>query len=91
MAEMSDKELIGYCDIHCETPRALFHRDQVNRMLALAGHPKNFAYEVSKYQEWLSVHEEMKELCELARKRIELNSSTVIPDNVIKFPVREHA
>ena len=30
---MTDAELIGYCDIHCETERALFNDRQINRML----------------------------------------------------------
>lgn len=34
---MDDRELIGYCEIHCHTDRALFHVDHVKRMCALAG------------------------------------------------------
>lgn len=84
MAEMTDDELIRYCDSHCETQRALFHRDHVNRMLSLAGHPEGWAREVPEYQQWLSVHDEMKDLCELARERKTLLASPP-PDNVVSM------
>lgn len=35
--EMSDDELIGYCEIHCKTERALFHVSHVERIYKLAG------------------------------------------------------
>lgn len=63
--EMTDEQLIGYCEIHCETPRALFKGSHINRMLELAGHPKGFVQRVPDDQ-FISVHEEMKELCKLA-------------------------
>lgn len=61
---MTDDELIGYCQIHCETPRALFHADHVNRMLVLAGR------EPQDLEGFYSLHEEMEELCKLARERL---------------------
>ena len=64
MSEMTDDELIGYCLIHCRTERALFHKDQINRMIALAGFPEGFPESVDI--EWQSVHEPMKVLCDLA-------------------------
>lgn len=64
---MTDVELIGYCLIHCETPRALFSADQVNRMLKLSGCDEYNAPITS----WVSVHEEMAEMCKLARCRME--------------------
>ncbi len=33
---MEDDELIGYCELHCQTTRALFHFEHVNRMIELA-------------------------------------------------------
>lgn len=68
MAEMTDRELIGYCRIHCTTERALFHADHINRMLALAGYPEGF---VKRVDGWLSVHEPMRELCDLAEARLQ--------------------
>jgi ribosomal protein L17 len=68
MSEMTDRELIGYCRIHCTTERALFHRQHVNRMLDLAKHPDYFA---RVDQEWLSIHEgEMLPLCDRAEERL---------------------
>jgi hypothetical protein len=61
---MSDEELIGYCQLHCETERALFSGAQINRMILLAGCPSDFVTSVS--EGWHSLHEEMAELCELA-------------------------
>lgn len=37
---MTDIELLGYADIHCETERALFHVDHIRRLFALAGEPE---------------------------------------------------
>ncbi len=34
---MSDSELAGYADIHCETPRALFHKSHVIQLYKMAG------------------------------------------------------
>lgn len=64
---MTDSELIGYCELHCKTERALFHADHVNRMLELAGHPEGYVHRVTG---WLSVHEEMQRLVDLARARL---------------------
>lgn len=70
MTDMSDEDLIGYCEIHCRTQRALFHRDHVNRMLVLAGHPEGFVKEIPEWQEFISVWDEMEELCRLATERM---------------------
>jgi hypothetical protein len=64
---MTDRELIGYCRLHCKTERALFSADHVNRMLKLAGHPAGY---VQRVDGWLSAHEEMTHLCDLAEKRL---------------------
>lgn len=37
MPEMTDEELIGYAEIHSDTPRALFHRRHIERLAKLAG------------------------------------------------------
>ncbi|MDM7992965.1 MAG: hypothetical protein QUS11_06585 [Candidatus Fermentibacter sp.] len=34
---MTDEELLGYAFIHCETELALFHRQHIIRLFALAG------------------------------------------------------
>jgi N-acetyl-anhydromuramyl-L-alanine amidase AmpD len=66
--EMTDEEFIGYCDIHCGTPRALFSGAQINRLARLAmrlepRHPEN---------EWLAAHEDtVKPLVKLAREHLE--------------------
>lgn len=60
---MNDDELIGYCEIHCKSERALFSAEHINRMSALAG---GYCHRVSG---WLSLHEEMDEMCRLARER----------------------
>lgn len=63
---MLDEELLGYCEIHCKTERAMFNSDQINRIAKLAGEkgrvPKG----------WYSMHEEMQELVDEARARKEL-------------------
>jgi len=61
---MNDNDLIGYCDIHCETPRALFNGKQINRMLELAGETQRVPPDT-----WLSLHEDMKVLVKRARAR----------------------
>ena len=74
--EMTDKQLIGYCSLHCETPRALFHGKHINRMLKLAGYPADFVRQVSP-DEWISVHEPMQELCKLASARLKEEENEV--------------
>jgi len=70
--EMTDEQLIGYCEIHCETQRALFNGKQVKRMLALAGELN--AIEGTGLQvgddDWFSIKWGMRELCEKARKNL---------------------
>ena len=70
--EMTDEQLIGYCEIHCETPRALFNGKQFKRMLVLAG--ELTAIEGTGLQvdddAWFSIKGGMRELCEKARKNL---------------------
>lgn len=63
---MTDEQLIGYCEIHCQTERALFNNEQVNRMLELAGSHVR----LSTMSTWTTVRDEMVLLCEMARFRL---------------------
>ena len=73
---MTDSELIGYCRLHCRTPRALFNGKQVNRMIELAGFPDGWLTDIVDDPEiWIPVHEEMLELCDLAEKRLSKEDS----------------
>jgi len=64
---MNDEELIGYCELHCKTERALFNDDQVNRMIVLAGYPPDYVMFVSSG--WYSLHADMARLVTLAKRR----------------------
>jgi len=72
---MDIKRLVGYCDIHSETPRALFHKDMIAQMIDYAGNPEDYptAEEMFKADiEWQSLHEEMKTLVNLCREKYNL-------------------
>ena len=75
MDEMTDIELIGYCEIHCATERALFAAEHVNRMIELAGNPLDFR----RQSGWVSAHGEMQELCDLARARLVPPAPAIAP------------
>lgn len=79
---MDGIDLIGYCEIHCHTERALFVGAHVNRMIELAGNPKGFRH-VDPNQ-FYTVKGDMERLCELARERL-LNPPTC---KVIQFQPR---
>lgn len=49
-----DKELIGYCDIHSKTPRALFHVNNVNKLCKLIGPPHMIQNILQPPHSWLS-------------------------------------
>lgn len=69
---MDDQRLIGYCESHCTTERALFNGEQISRMIRLAGQPKNYA-QASRFdkEDWLSVDEAtMLPLVKLARENL---------------------
>lgn len=74
-AEMSDIELIGYCEIHCTTERALFAAEHVNRMIELAGNPQGFKRQSSR----VSAHEEMQKFCDLALARLAPPTADIAP------------
>lgn len=65
----SAEELIGYCEIHCTTERALFSGKQIIDILRLADDQDGWESYIDP-TEWLSMHEEMAELCEKARARL---------------------
>ncbi len=68
MADLTDQELPGYCEIHCRTERALFHSKHLNRMLELAGHPDGYFKTVP--EGFHAVYSEtMDPLIKLARER----------------------
>ena len=60
----SDEELIGYCELHCKTERALFNGIQIKRMHKLAGKEIPPAADNA----WSSMYGDMAELCKLARR-----------------------
>jgi hypothetical protein len=60
---MTDEELIGYCESHCTTERALFHSKHINRMIILAGRGEHDA----KLDGWYSMHSDMQNLVDMAR------------------------
>lgn len=67
--------LVGYCNLHSETPRALFHKDMVAQMIDYAGNPKDYptAEEMANAEiEWHSLKEEMKTLVNLCREKYDL-------------------
>lgn len=69
---MTDDQLISYCDSHCESQRALFNKEQIARMIELAGNPEGYPTPEDirgGVREWISVHKEMKELVNLANSR----------------------
>lgn len=78
---MTDEELISYCEAHCQTPRALFSPDQINRMLELAG-------ERCRVESWMSLWDEMADLCRMARKRQAARKQTAL---ILPFPRKEKA
>ena len=78
-----DSRFIGYCEIHCQTERALFHARDINRMIVLAGSPVKplTGFQADGFH---SMHESMAELCQLARERQKkLNSPP--PDNIVSL------
>lgn len=93
---MDNEALIGYCELHCQSERALFSSADINRMLVLAGNPTHFVKSVPEGR-FFSVHEQMEELCRLARARLrvapQLPKALVGADmtNIVLFPVKAAA
>jgi len=64
---MTDNVFLGYCDIHCETPRALFSYVHCVRLYRLAGHD----VPDPETQGFHAMHEEeAKPLIATARERL---------------------
>lgn len=66
--EMTDEQLISYCEMHCKTERALFNRKHVARMVALAGLDESLLG--PPYREWFQLWEDMEKLCTMAREQM---------------------
>jgi hypothetical protein len=49
-ASMTDKELLGYTEIHSRTERALFSPEHANRLLEMAG-------QLGRVDGWVAIHE----------------------------------
>lgn len=64
---LTDEQFVNYCEIHCQTQRALFSGRDINRMLDLARGPDEYIRYLPA-DEWFSVHEEMQELVDRARE-----------------------
>ena len=62
------EQLIRYCSLHCTTPRALFKGIHVNKMIDLADAHDEF--NKIKDDSWISLHEDMEELVELAEAKL---------------------
>ncbi|WP_415912280.1 hypothetical protein [Neptuniibacter sp. QD37_11] len=78
--------LIGYCEYHCQTEAAKFSGKQINDMIALAGYPEAFAFQVTRFpltpysvdpEGWWTVHEAMEELVELATLNLQAEQNAV--------------
>lgn len=77
---MNDIELIDYCERHCEKVASRFSGRQVNRMLALAGHPDGYPESVPA-ETTVFMKEDMKTLVQLARARQthQKSGATIVP------------
>jgi hypothetical protein len=70
VADLTDREFIGYCRIHCTTERALFVGAHINRILDLAGRPEGYNQDRIPDGSWHSLSEGwMLPLCDLADAR----------------------
>ena len=68
---MDDKALIGYCEIYSETPRALFHKKHIARILRLAEYEEAAQAVAEQMLAFEAVHDdEMHPLCDLARANL---------------------
>jgi hypothetical protein len=65
---MKGDDLLGYAEIHCETPLALFHRKHVRELFALAGEPVPSNVDEREY--WSCGPDIVKPLVAKARDRM---------------------
>ena len=73
---MNDKELLGYCEIHCTTQRAMFSADHLNILFELAGANR-------RVTGWHSAHEDVvMPLVREARRRMAQPKLTLIQGGV---------
>jgi hypothetical protein len=70
--DMTDQELIDYCEEHCRTPMAMFHRNHIRRMFLLADNQSLLErFDALDAPEWFSVHADaMLPLVNAARRRM---------------------
>jgi len=62
----NDEQFLGYVEIHSETDRALFHINDVNRFLKLAGDNRRVTY-----PEFIAMHSyDINDLLIQARKNV---------------------
>ena len=72
MSNNSNESFIGYCRLHSETPRGLFHKKDVARILDLAGEESLAKLYRESLQDFFAVHDnEMHPLCDQAVKNLE--------------------
>ena len=65
---MTDDELLGYFEIHSRTERALFCKEDVERLLELSGSPKS---NTERWPSFMSVRADIADpLVERARRRM---------------------
>jgi hypothetical protein len=68
--KMTDAELLDYCERHAQTNRPYFSKKVVQRVIALAGEPEDYAtladLRVMQQSRFLMT-DDMRELCRLAR------------------------
>jgi hypothetical protein len=68
--EDSDEHFLGYVDLHSQTPRALFHINDVKRFLKLAGRNDNISG-----PDFMAMHDyEISDMLAEARKNLKNES-----------------
>jgi hypothetical protein len=66
-SHVTNKEFLSYFETHCRTERALFSRDQIARLLRLAGDPTSLGDTPS----WMAVYADVADpLILKARRRL---------------------
>ena len=83
---MNDQDFLSYLETHGETPRALTIGRDVNRLLALAGHPDGYIEKVAD-DRWFNLYTETSApLIAMARARLAHPQCNVIPFPGVKLP-----
>ncbi len=83
---MNDEAFIGYCELHCDTPRALFSARDVERILKLAG--EKCAHKLEGFYHVYA--DQMMPLCKAARARLAAPAIDASKPSakIIQFPKR---